>query len=381
MRLAFYILVLLGFGLQVEKASAQYSRVRVLAQFHLKGSKEAILLPVTFRDKEYTFLLDSGCAVTVFDDSFRRDLGQLKRKTQVVVPRSTFAVEVYDAPQATIGPLDLSRCREVLCTDVDVVGNVAGEKLDGLIGMNFLRDYVVHVDFDAEMISFVAPANNEQLRWGKAVAIDYDRAGLPHIDAAVFFDIAADFLVDTGALSTGSLDEQVFQKVLSEKKAETIDITLLTAGGAIQEREARIVNLLVGPFEYRDLIFAESDSSILGLSFLSRHEVIFDFPNKKMYLREARDFRRRDERDMSGLHLAWQQSKVVVESVQKGGPAHRAGIQAGDVVETIDNRRAIQYRVWALQEFLRQRDGKEITVTIERDGRSREVSFKLEKIL
>jgi hypothetical protein len=234
--------------------------------------------------------------------------------------------------------------------------------------MNFLRKYMVQIDFDTDTLYFFESVQREQLRWGQVCDMTFPTGGLPHIKGTVFFDIPVEFLVDTGHSGTGSLEEKIFRQILSQKKAKTIEASFVTLGGIIREREARINDLSIGELHYRDLIFSELDSSILGLEFLARHSVIFDFPNKRMYLEEGRDYRRHDERDMSGLRLAKSYEKTIVYSVEVGSPAEKAGLKAGDVIIKVGRKLASEYDIWILRRDLMEMDGNKVEITFERKG-------------
>lgn len=274
-----------------------------LARFGITKYGNQIILPVKLKDNEYWFLLDTGSSFTIFDSSFRYDLGEVTGKASFKTPRNKIAADIYNAPDAYVGKINLKKCDGVLCVDLEQAGYAEGKKIKGILGMNFLRKYMVQIDFDTDTLYFFESVQREQLRWGQVCDMTFPTGGLPHIKGTVFFDIPVEFLVDTGHSGTGSLEEKIFRQILSQKKAKTIEASFITLGGIIKEREARINDLSIGELHYRDLIFSELDSSILGLEFLARHSVIFDFPNKRMYLEEGRDYRRHDERDMSGLHL------------------------------------------------------------------------------
>jgi hypothetical protein len=265
--------------------------------------------------------------------------------------------------------------------DMQQAGYADGKKISGLIGMNFLRKYMVHIDFDVDTISFFESVPEERLRWGQSCDISYDNGGLAHIKGMAFLDIPVDFMVDTGHSQTGSLEERTFRLIMSQKKAKTIEASFNTLGGTIKEREARINDLVIGSLHYRDLIFSELDSSILGLEFLARHRVIFDFPNRKLYLEEGRDYRRHDQRDMSGLRLVKSYDQTVVESVEVGSPAEKAGLKAGDVILMVGPKLASQYDIWVFRRDLMATSGEKVNVTFLRGGQKKDVSLVLEQKL
>ncbi|MCK5611887.1 PDZ domain-containing protein, partial [Candidatus Pacearchaeota archaeon] len=147
-------------------------------------------------------------------------------------------------------------------------------------------------------------------------------------------------------------------------------------------REVRIEGLSVGLLKYQGLIFTEGtegSESRLGLSFLSRHIVTFDFPNSKIYFREGNKFNKTDETDMSGLHLRRISNKTIIYSVDESSPAHKAGIKANDVVLKIGDDDVNLCDMWDIRELLRLGNRREIIMVIKRGNDVKEVSFLLEK--
>ena len=371
------LIVVIGSWIMPSRCLARPGQGAELARFQITKYGNQIILPVIFKGTEYWFLLDTGSSFTIFDNSFRYDLGEVTGKVTINTPRNTVNANVYNAPEAFLGEINLKSCAGVICLDMEQTGYADGKKIKGIIGMNFLRKYMLQIDFDLDMLYIYESVQGEKLRWGQSCDLTFPTGGLPHIKGTVFFDIPVEFLVDTGHSGTGSLEERVFRQILSQKKAKTIEAFFVTMAGTIKEREARINDLGIGDFHYRDLIFSEMDSSILGLEFLARHGVLFDFPNKRLYLEEARDYRKRDERDMSGLRLAKSYDKTIVYSVEVASPAEKAGLKAGDIIIMVGQKLASQYDIWILRKDLMAMDGSKVEITYERGGQRKEVSIVL----
>jgi hypothetical protein len=374
---ALFLIVAFGWWITADRCLARPGQGAELARFGITKYGSQIILPVNFKGTEYWFLLDTGSSFTIFDSSFKYDLGDATGKVSIKTPRNEITSDMYNAPEAMLGEINMKSCAGVLCLNMEQSGYADGKKIKGIIGMNFLRKYMLQIDFDTDMLYIYESVQGEKLRWGQSCDLTFPVGALPHVKGMVFFDIPVEFLVDTGHSGTGSLEEKVFQQILSQKKAKTVETSLITMGGTIKEREARINDLSIGDFHYRDLIFNEMDSSILGLEFLARHSVIFDFPNKRMYLEEARDYRKRDERDMSGLRLVKSYDKTIVHSVEVGSPADKAGLKAGDVIIMIGQKLASQYDIWILRRDLMSMDGTKVEITYERDGQRKEVPIVL----
>jgi hypothetical protein len=188
-----------------------------------------------------------------------------------------------------------------------------------------------------------------------------------------------DFWIDTGANSTGGLSSDIFDQILSEKKLKTSEMLFTTASGVIRKRECRFNSLSVGPFEYEQLIFSEANWSYLGLLFLSRHIVTFDFPNSRIYLKKSKEFTKVDETDMSGLHLLRISGNIVVYSVDEGSPAQKAGISSKDIILKVGEKDVSKYDMWELRRLLMSTDGHKIMMTIKQGDDVKDVSFLLKK--
>lgn len=364
---------------ELEACSEDRTDWKVLAEFRIAKNGDPIFLPVIFKGKEHLFLLDTGCSHTIFDVSFRHELGDAKRIERMITLGKPMMVELFDAPDAFLGPLNMQACGEVTCVDLKMLSLIEGRKISGIIGMNFSRKYVIQIDFDKGVLSFPQPIRGQNPDWGEELEINYGSIGWPRITGNIHNGIKVDFVIDTGCNTTGGLDGKIFEEILSKKKVKTSEALLATASGIVQKREARVSGFSVGPFEYEDLIFSEGNWSYLGLSFLARHIVILDFPNNRIYLKEGRDFKKIDETDMSGLHLLRISNKTIVHSVDKESPAEKAGIKAKDVIIKVGNKDVNTYNMWRLRRILMSEDKRKITMAIKRGNDVKDVSFLLEK--
>lgn len=378
--LFFVILLTYGCADDPKEVSTSSAEQKVLAKFNIARGGDPILLPVTFKDKEYLFLVDTGSSHTAFDTSLKHELGEVKKVEKGLTAGSRIVTEFYDAPEVFLGPFNLQDCGEVACLDLKMVSLVLGKKISGLLGMNFLKKYIVQIDYDNGTFLFLQPLQKRHSGWGNELSISYNSLGIPTITGNIYDSIKVDFWIDTGATnSTGGLSSDIFDQILSEKELKTSEELSATAPGIVRSREARTGNLSVGSFEYRDLIFGEANWSHLGLLFLSRHIVTLDFPNNRIYLKKGKDFKKRDETDMSGLHLLRISGNIVVYSVDEGSPAQKAGIGSKDVILKVNEKDASKYDMWELRQLLMSEDRRNITMTIKHGENVKDISFLLKK--
>jgi len=353
---------------------------KIIAEFKIAKRGEPILLPVKFKGKEYSFMLETGCALSVFDISLKHELGEVKgiARTQTG-GRGTIDVQLFDTPEAFLGPLNLRDDGQVICLDHRMFSLILGRELSGALGMNFLKKYVIQIDFDEGRLLFIQPTDSPDPDWGEELAITYGPQGRPYITGTVLGSIDVHFLIDTGMNYTGDLETKIFKDIPKGRVTKFSKDTVQVAGATIQELSFRVDDLSFGSLKYQGLILDVANSSRLGLGFLSRNIVTLDFPNSKVYFKKGRNFEKTDEADMSGLHLLRIPNGPIVHSVDKDSPAEKAGIRANDVILSVCNKDANKYDIQELRRFLKSGDGQEITMTIKRGKEVRKVSFLLEK--
>lgn len=377
------VFLLVDFAVASEEVSNECTDQGVLAEFTFTKGDYGIFLPVQFKGKEHLFVFDTGATLTVFDTSLKHNLGRGKKTVFARTSGKPIPVEIFDAPKAFLGPLSMQGCGEVVCMDLKIMGNVAGRKIDGIIGMNFLKNHIVQIDFDRGKLLFLKTMAKNNSYWGTPLPITYNLMGMPQIKGSVLDSImvefSEDFVIDTGADFAGDLNRKILDEILARGKTKVSEEQFGTGSGIMKSRIIRISDIQIGPSYCKNLIFREGNWSSLGLEFLSRHLVTFDFPSNRLYLKKGKDFDKIDEINMSGLHLVCVSNEVVVHSVDEGSPAHEAGIHTDDVIAQINNKDSNAYEMWEVRDILKSKDGQEITMTIKRGDEIKEVSLTLRR--
>jgi hypothetical protein len=383
--LTFFLVVLVSFSWP-SIISAEPITQQVLAEFEFDPNESIIFLPVNFNGDKLWFILDTGASFTGFDAECKPLLGKLKRT--IVVNNGAVKLDFFDAPKAFLGPFDIQICGEVFCRDMKMWSQIADRKVSGILGMDFLKYHVVQIDFDKGTLCFLRPQKNNGLfsflvnekhneQWGELIKMAYGPKSKPYIMIKID-NIGEHYcMIDTGA-SQNSIEPDIFEKVVSKKSGPISDILVYSASGVKKSHESRIGRFSVGTLDYQSQIFS-SGRSCLGIDFLSRHKVTFDFPNKNLYLKKGNAFNKISESNMSGLSLMRISNQIVVYYIDKEGPAQKAGIKTNDVIENINGKNAGTLNLLQVENLLKGGDGKEIRMTILSDRQKKDVTFKLKK--
>jgi hypothetical protein len=218
---------------------------------------------------EVPFCIDTGTPRTLLDVSFEPKLGARRGTNTLNHFGSTYRGGIYTAPKLYLGDTQLLTASNIWTYDFkNQLTSRAGKRIRGILGMDCLRHYCIQLDFEAGKIRFLDSDKLRVKTLGKAYPIAM--GGRPHIPlTGLVGGTITNSLVDTGC----SFDGQVEKSSVSGYDAGWIKVPECKWDG----QNYTNLNIQVGNYSY--------DS--LGLRFLARHLVTFDFPNRTMYLKKT----------------------------------------------------------------------------------------------
>ncbi|HUG19090.1 MAG TPA: aspartyl protease family protein [Planctomycetaceae bacterium] len=338
---------------------------------------DVVLVPVTLGNKTYSFVLDTGASLTVFDNSLKPLLNKPLGEQLIGTLSLPSTIEKFESPSYRVGPFPATHKDPVVTTDLSRFRQITGHNIQGILGMSFLRDFVVQIDFDKGSVTLSRTLSDETDSKAVEIPLGQSRNGLHTIAGripAADQPLDVSFQVDTGA-SGVSLNVAQFRLLLDQKQLQIVGKTISSDLGSDRwDYKARLSSLSVDKFEHANLLvshtFSPQQTSVMGLSYLSRFKVTFDFPNQKLLLEPGKQFRKRLEPNRSGIRLLRPEKETVVYSVDEGSPAQTAGVQPGDRIVKINDLGADTSTPFMLRNELDARPGSEIQLIFSRDGKS-----------
>jgi hypothetical protein len=334
----------------------------------------AVFLPVRVGTKDYQFVLDTGAPVNVFDVSLRSCLGPRVRSVRVAVPLhgDNVELELYSAPNARVGSLPLTK-NPVYCHDLTPFREVSGCSVHGIVGVGFLENWIITIDFDKGHLDVLSPETAATSDWGEGMPFVWDAIGFMCILATVGKDDCIPFRVDTGCASTGMLDDTLLSRLVSSSEARvTGDEKALDLSGTHSSSVARLSHLSLGSFRHENLRFTSGKLNILGLYYLSRYRVTIDFPHGRLYLAKGKRFAGPDPGDNCGLRYFFRAGGLQVESVDERSPARTADVRAKDVIVKLNGKPVSDWKSSEIRRLLTT-EGKTVQMTVKRDGKLMEM--------
>ncbi len=344
--------------------SASPKNSNVLTEISFPKNEGRIFLPITIFGKEYYFLLDTsmhynGVGYNVYDSSLQPFLGPAIGKAD----GGSKAPDFYDSPEAKLGALSLKSKTPVFTADLQKLSLFMGRRIHGMIGMSFLKQHAFKIDFDKGKIVFYNHLKNMDTEGWIANPLSFYK-DIPFFKTVVYGANVL-FRINTGSTVNGSMHPKLVDYLIPKNKMNLID-----KGIALMD------DFYFNSFKYYKVMFSVGKSNTLGLGLLSRYSIIFDFPNKIMYLKKRKTFRE-DILCKVGLSLIRKNDKTVVYGVKKRSPASKAGFKKDDILLSVDGKDSNKFTLYMLRRHL-HKPGQVIKLKISRKGKIMKLQLKPE---
>ena len=242
-----------------------------------KGAGRGDPLYLTLRlesGEELLFMVDTGAAFTLLDKSLEPGLGKRYGTARIKWLGGKSTAVVYRAPKLYLGDTQLLTGARILTDDLRMIP-LAGQPLQGILGTDCLRHYCIQLDFAARKIRFLDPDLPKSEDLGRAFPLSiFFSTVSAHENLVGVKGAKSD--IDTGCNFDGTLSSGLFQQELRQQNL------VLTNG------MARLAESFWAGETYTNLNVVEYGGrrfhNLVGLRFLARHLVTFNFPKRTMYL-------------------------------------------------------------------------------------------------
>jgi hypothetical protein len=292
--------------------------------------------------------------------------------------------QVLRLPHLTIDSLNFH------VNNYQILTNVYGERIDGIIGYSVISRYIIKINYDSSMVEFWTKGNLKYPRGGyllkpfistlpvQSVRVRDERT----INARFLYDIGAgmnmifstDFINDSSLLSK--------KRKLFAKEAEGL-------GGKIDMAITVIKEVKLGPYRFRNVpVYIFDDvynatsypylGGLIGNDLLRRFNVIMNYEKRDIHLLPNSHYNEPFDYAYTGIELYYVDGKVLIGDVADKSPGEKAGLKEGDIVIAIDknfsqNLQAYKYTLQSLK-------GR-VKIIVSRNEELIEVELKVKSIL
>lgn len=411
--------------------------------FELVNTKKAVIpfkfinnlifIPITVNGAELTFLLDTGVSDAIL---FSLENKELKLSNVEKVKFSGLGGSISidglksERNMGKIGDeiINTSMSLYIIIDEEFNISPHVGIPVNGVIGYHFFKDHPIYIDYTSRKITVYESADLLKKKIKRfeefPITIEKDK---PYLYAGVEMTNEkkdSKLLIDLGNSDAIWLFPTLIKNFVYNRP--NIDDFLGRGfNGDIYGKRSRIHNFYLGDFKFEKPLTAmpdefsiqhvnlvENRKGSIGGEIMRRFTVIFDYPNKKLYLKKNRNFDDPFHFNMSGLDfkqdgLEWQEDRLKIETqksamvttevykdafqykfslkpifsitgVRKDSPAYEAGLKKDDKVISINGERTADMTLEKIVELMKSSEGRNITMVIRRKNEELTFRFMLE---
>ena len=275
--------------------------------------------------------------------------------------------------------------------DYEILSNVYGEHIDGIIGYSFFTKFIIKINYDNNQISVYSKGSMKNPRGGyllKPLLVNIPIQGVQvkeekkTVQARFYFDtgaglcmlLSSDFIADSLQLNS--------KKKIFQTQAEGL-------GGKAEMKITVIKEFRLGPYRFRKVpsyIFNDDYNvtsypylgGLIGNDLLRRFNLTLNYEKKELYLVPNTHYREPFDYAYTGLGFYFIDGDVRVTDVMKDSPAEKAGFKADDVMVAINNNFSRNIQIY---KNILQNAGQKLKILVMRNGEPVLLTLKVQSIL
>lgn len=364
-------------------AVPQTSRPAVSIPFEL-ATRHVIVSVSVNRSRPLSFVLDTGADRAIIRLDVAKQLGLRLEgavKTGGAGPGTQMGSRVRNATWSLAGH-DAFVQPVTMAFPLPGLSAAMGRDVDGIIGGEFIKQFVVELDYQARSITLHDPAAFEYTGRGETLPLEFTSNTHPVLRAAVTpiggQPLERRFVLDIGSgLALALHSPFVAEQNLLGEQSKTIRlIGGAGAGGRTVGRLGRVASLQIGSFTISNPItlFSEDKGGAfanpslagnIGAQIASRFRLFLDYGRRRLILEATQALSEPFDRAFSGMSLRAEGTDYRtfrVHEVLEGSPATDAGIEVGDIIASIDGTPADRLTLSTINAMLEQPRAYDLTV-------------------
>lgn len=363
--------------------AAEEPEARLLTRFPFKqyyGGVVVISAKLNNFPDTLQFLLDTGSAGISLDTATCIDLGLKLTPSDKIVrglvasKNISFAADnTLHLPGLRIDSLDFH------VNNYELISQVYGIQIDGIMGYSVLSKFIFQVDYDKEEISIWSKGRFKYPRGGHMLKPNLTyipvissplRSGKHNVNHRYYFDTGAGMCL---LLSTQFVKDS---SLLVKRKAKVIPTEAQGLGGKMQMYITTMNEFRIGSYNFRNVptyLFDDvtnitsypSLAGMIGNDLLRRFNLTLNYAKKEIHLMPNTHFRDQFDYSYTGLIIYLIDNRIEVTDVIRNSPAEKAGFKPGDFVLAINNNFTSNLQIY--RDILKN-IGTRPTLLIMRDG-------------
>ena len=338
---------------------------------------EPLCVPIRLNEQKGRFILYSLFNVTVVDEAYRDHLGPVVPTPALTANRLLgMKLPVHRGPHISIGtniPGIETPNEVVACMSMTPWQERFGVPVDGLIAFDRLAALVVRVHVDEGYVAFLKTPKESVAKKASIVKEWF----LPHVSIHVSDDGFRDAIISLGDCYSVLLDQDDFRRLLRRNKIVLRDSADGRETPNIKRTRSGILDVIeVGPYKIQNVKVYEGAVTAIGLGFVRRFELDFDFPNRIVHFCPSQSYQEPERWDCSGIAIERKNNKTLVCTVIPSSVPGQSGVRVGDELTHVNDSRASELSLAKIRDLL-STSGSDVKLVFERNGVRQDIVIKL----
>jgi hypothetical protein len=270
---------------------------------------------------------------------------------------------------------------------------VEGVPFVGLLGFEVFKRFVVRIDYIARQVTLLLPDAFQAPAGATVVPFTFDEM-TPQVEG-MLDSIPGKFTIDTGSRSSLSVNRPFAEKhgLLDNpgRKIEALAGWGVGGGGRGQVMRSGLLELgdvrIPAPvssiaLQQRGALTDPYLAGNVGGGILRRFTVTFDYGRQKIWFEPNAAYAQEDVWDRSGLWLNRADEGYRIEDVVKDSPAAAVGLKTGDLILSVNGRKATELPLAEAREILKGAPDTRVRLQVRSgEGAVREVEVVLQEMV
>ncbi len=233
--------------------------------------------------------------------------------------------------------------------DYEILSNVYGEKIDGIIGYSFFSKFIIKVNFDSTTVEVFEPGTIRYPSGGYLLHPLFTALPIQSLRIKDSRIINANFYLDTGAgLSFLLSKDFINDSAVLLKKRVPVQVEAQGLGGKKRMMLTIIKEVKIGPYIFRrvptHLMDDEYNATsypyiggLIGNDILRRFNIVFNYQKREVHLLPNSHFREDFDYSYTGMSIYNIEGKIIIDDVVPGSPAYKCGLKKDDIIIALNN--------------------------------------------
>jgi hypothetical protein len=397
-----YLFLLLLLSLHPEAEAHASSKALTKIPFDMVGTY--VVFRVGFNEGSHlNFLLDSGISSTLITELSAEDSVLLKYTEKTSLKGlglgEDLEVWVSNGNNMQIGKIQLKNQKiMILVEDIFNLSKHTGFKINGIVGADVFEDHVVRVDYSRKNIYLYDTVDY-------LVPVDFREIPISLEGTKMFMDVEIEdpdgrlrvvrMLIDTGAelaawfRSYGKNPVPIPENRLHGYIGRGLN-------GDIEGAFGRMPTIWIAGYPLSNAVVSFPDSAsivqaisntqrdgTIGSQILSRFDLIFDQPGRKLYVRPNWNYKKKFSYNIAGVEVVQHNESVLlpeVLNIRKDSPGELAGVEPGDLILEINGLNGFKTSINEVKNIF-ETPSKSVQLILLRNGKTIHVRIPMKKIL